>query len=141
IASRELRRDPANATARRDYNFALSRVFEIIKKAKLDAWSKPLVVRGAHGEYELSVKRDPRPEWNPALYDFTPADQFDGVGKYVTERTTRAGIGAPIVAAEREINKNARQHFAPSRVFYSVTVVAHFEGRRCLLVFEDPLAK
>src|SRR4051812_15800630 len=57
IARRELRRNPANATARRDYNFALSRVFEIIKKAKLDAWSKPLVVRGAHGGYELSVKR------------------------------------------------------------------------------------
>src|SRR6188508_1826578 len=35
IASRELRRDPTNATARRDYNFALSRVFEIIKRAKL----------------------------------------------------------------------------------------------------------
>src|SRR5438045_4147868 len=29
VASRELRRDPANATARRDYNFALSRIFEI----------------------------------------------------------------------------------------------------------------
>src|SRR4051812_5326469 len=48
IASRELRRDPAHAIARRDYNFALSRAFEIIKRAKLDAWSKPLVVRGAH---------------------------------------------------------------------------------------------
>jgi len=59
----------------------------------------------------------------------------------VTERTTRDGIGAPIVAVEREPNKNARQHFAPSRIFYSVTVIAHFEGRRCVLTFEDPLAK
>src|SRR5258708_6644284 len=56
IAWRELRRDPANTAARRDYNFALSRIFEIIKKAKLDAWSKPLAVRGAHGEYVLSAK-------------------------------------------------------------------------------------
>src|SRR5204863_1758459 len=108
-ASRELRRAPADAAALRDYNFALSRVFEIIHDAKLDPWTKPLTVPGERGEFVLAHKPDPRPEWNPALYDFTPADQFDVHGKYVTERTTRAGIGAPIVAAEREINKNARQ--------------------------------
>src|SRR5678816_2571174 len=77
IASRELHRDPANTTARRDYNFALSRIFEIIKRAKLDAWTKPLTVTGERGDYVLTVKSDPRPEWNPALYDFTPADQFE----------------------------------------------------------------
>ena len=141
IASRELRRNPANATARRDYNFALSRIFEIIKEAKLDAWSKPLTVTGEHGDYVLTTKPDPRPEWNPALYDFTPADQFDVGGRYVTERTTRDGIGAPIVAVEREHNKKARESFAPSRLFYSVTALARFEGRRCILSGEDPLAK
>jgi hypothetical protein len=61
-------------------------------------------------------------------------------GKYVTERTTRDGIGAPIVAVEREVSKNARANFAPSRVFYSVTAVAHFEGRHCVLSVEDPLS-
>jgi pimeloyl-ACP methyl ester carboxylesterase len=139
-ASRELRRDPANATARRDYNFAVSRVFEILGKEKLDPWTKPLTVPGEKGDFVLTHKPDSRPEWNAALYDFTPADQFDVHGKYVTERTTRDGIGAPIVAVERETNVNARQNFAPSRVFYSVTVVARFEGRRCVLDFEDPLA-
>ncbi len=141
IASRELRRDPANSTARRDYNFALSRIFEIIKKAKLDAWTKPLTVPSEHGEYVLTTRPDPRPEWNPALYDFTPADQFDVGGKYVTERTTRDGIGAPIVAVEREPNKRAKESFAPTRLFYSVTAMARFEGRRCVLWAEDPLAK
>ncbi|HEY3901708.1 MAG TPA: alpha/beta hydrolase [Chthoniobacter sp.] len=141
VAWRELRRDPANTTARRDYNFALSRVFEIIKEAKLDAWSKPLIVRTSGGAYELSAKPDPRPEWNPALYDFTPADQFDVGGKYVTERTVREGLGAPIVAVEREPNQKARQNFAPSRLYYSVTALARFEGRRCILSGEDPLAK
>lgn len=141
IAWRELRHDPANTTARRDYNFALSRVFEIIKEAKLDAWSKPLTLPGEHGDYVLSAKLDPRPEWNPALYDFTPADQFDVGGKYVTERTLREGLGAPIVAVEREPNKKARQTFAPSRLFYSVTALARFEGKRCILSGEDPLAK
>jgi pimeloyl-ACP methyl ester carboxylesterase len=140
-ATHELRRDPANATTMRDYDFAIARVFQIIHDAKLDPWTKPLMVPGPEGEFVLTHKPDPRPEWNPALYEFTPADEFDVGGKYVTERTTRAGIGAPIVAVEREHNKNARENFAPSRIFYSVTVVAHFEGRRCLLTFEDPLAK
>jgi pimeloyl-ACP methyl ester carboxylesterase len=139
--TRELRRDPANATAVRDYDFAVGRVFQIIHDAKLDPWTKPLTVPGAKGDFVLTHKPDPRAEWNPALYDFTAADEFDVHGKYVTERTTRDGIGAPIVAVEREPSKNARQHFAPSRIFYSVTVLAHFEGRRCVLTFEDPLAK
>jgi pimeloyl-ACP methyl ester carboxylesterase len=139
--TRELHRDPANATAIRDYDFAIGRVFQIIQDAKLDPWTKPLSVPGAQGDFLLTHKPDPRAEWNPTLYDFTPADEFDVGGKYVTERTTRDGIGAPIVAVEREANKNARQHFAPSRIFYSVTVIAQFEGRRCVLTFEDPLAK
>ena len=136
----ELRRDPTNATAIRDYDFAIGRVFEIIQDGKLDPWTKPLTVPGTGGDFILTHYPDPRPEWNPALYDFTPADEFDVGGKYVSERTTRDGIGSPIVAVQREPNKNARQHFAPSRIFYSVTVVAHFEGRRCVLKFEDPLA-
>jgi len=139
--TRELRRDPANATAIRDYDFAIARVFQIIHDAKLDPWTQPLTVPGPHGDFVLTHKPDPRPEWNPALYEFTPADEFDVHGKYITERTTRDGLGAPIVAVEREHNKNARESFAPSRIFYSVTVIAQFEGRRCVLAFEDPLAQ
>jgi pimeloyl-ACP methyl ester carboxylesterase len=141
VATHELRRDPGDAIARRDYNFALSRIIEIIKKAKLDTWTKPLTVKGEHGEYVLTHQPDARPEWNPVLYDFTPADQFDVGGKYVTERTTRDGLGAPIVAVERERNKRAKESFAPSRLFYSITALARFEGRRCILSGEDPLAK
>src|SRR4051794_36655496 len=36
----ELRRNPANSTARRDYNFALGRAFQIIKEGRIDAFSK-----------------------------------------------------------------------------------------------------
>jgi pimeloyl-ACP methyl ester carboxylesterase len=138
-ASDELKRNSGNATAIRDYNFGVSRIFQIIQDAKLDPWTKPLTVPTANGEFVLTYKPDPRPEWNATLYDFTPADEFDIGGKYVTERTTRDGIGAAIVAVEREPEKNARQRFTPSRIFYSVTVVAHFEGRRCVLEFYDPL--
>ena len=79
--TRELRRDPANATAVRDYDFAVGRVFQIIHDAKLDPWTKPLTVPGAKGDFVLTHKPDPRAEWNPALYDFTAADEFDVHGK------------------------------------------------------------
>src|SRR5215469_6779365 len=139
-SSRALERDPTDATAVRDYNFGIARIFQIVHDAKLDPWNAPLTVPSPDGDFTLTHEPDLRPEWNPALYEFTPADEFDVGGKYVTERTTRSGIGAPIVAVERE-PKNRRADFAPSRIFYSVTVVAHFEGRRCVLSFEDPLAR
>ena len=140
-ASEELRRDPQNTIAQRDYNFALGRAFEVVKENKLDIWSKPLTVPSPSGDYVLTHHRDPRPEWNPARYDFTPADQFDVGGQYVTQRSTRDGIGAPIVAVEREPDKKDRPRFAPSRMFYCVTVVAQFDGRRCVLSGHDPLAQ
>jgi alpha/beta hydrolase family protein len=139
LSSDELKRNPANATAIRDYNFGVSRIFQIIHDTKLDPWTQPLTVPSAHGEFVLTHKPDPRPEWNPASYDFTPADEFDVGGKYVSERTTRAGMGAPIVAVEREESKNARGKAAPSRIFRSVTAIAQFQGRRCVLEFYDPL--
>ena len=40
-ASRELERDPRNATAVRDYNFGIARIFQIIHDEKLDPWSAP----------------------------------------------------------------------------------------------------
>jgi len=139
FAADELKRNPGNTTAVRDYNFGVSRIFQIIQDTKLDPWTQPLTVPTAGGEFVLTHKPDPRPEWNPALFEFTPADEFDVGGKYVTERTTREGIGAPIVAVERETSPNWRQKLAPSRIFRTVTVVAQFQGRRCVLEFFDPL--
>ena len=138
-ASDELKRNPGNAAAVRDYNFGVSRIFQIIHDTKLDPWRQPLNVPTAHGQFVLTYKPDPRPEWNPALYDFTPADEFDVGGKYVTERTTRAGIGAPIVAVEREESKNGRGKAAPSRIYRTVSAIAQFHDRRCVLEFYDPL--
>jgi pimeloyl-ACP methyl ester carboxylesterase len=138
-ASDELRRNPGNQTAARDYNFGVSRIFQIIHDAKLDPWTQPLSVPTAHGDFVLTYKPDPRPEWNPALYEFTPADEFDVGGKYVTERTTRDGIGAPIVAVEKQASGSRRQMLAPSRIFRTVTAVAEFRSNRCVLEFYDPL--
>jgi pimeloyl-ACP methyl ester carboxylesterase len=139
-ASRQLDRSPNDQAARNAYNFGVGRIIATIRDAKLDPWTQPLRVPASGGEFILTHKPDPRPQWNPALYDFTPADQFDVHGTYVTERTTRDGIGAPVVAVGREVNKNARANFSMERVYYGVTAIARFEGRRCVLSFEDPLA-
>ncbi|MBO0695913.1 MAG: hypothetical protein J2P56_07400 [Verrucomicrobia bacterium] len=141
FASDELKRNSGNATALRDYNFGVSRIFQIIHDSNLDPWTQPLNVPTAHGDFVLTYKPDSRPEWNPALYEFTPADEFDVGGKYVTEHTTRDGIGAPIVAVEREESKNARGSAAPSRIYRTVSAIAQFQGRKCVLEFYDPLDK
>jgi pimeloyl-ACP methyl ester carboxylesterase len=139
-ALHQLDRNPEDKTAQNTYNFAVGRIIATIRDAKLDPWTQPLQVPANSGEFVLTHKPDPRPQWNPALYDFTPADQFDVRGTYVTERTTRDGVGAPVVAVGRQVNKEARANFAMDRVYYGVTAIARFEGRRCVLSFEDPLS-
>jgi pimeloyl-ACP methyl ester carboxylesterase len=139
-AARILETDPENQSARDTYNFALARVVETLQHAKLAPWSSPLRIPVNGGDLILTAKKDPRPGWNPSLYKFAPADQFDVRGKYVTERSTKAGIGAPLVAIGREKNSRARKDFALSHIFYGVTAVMRFRGQTAELAFEDPLA-
>ena len=139
-AERKLARNPNDTAARANYNFAVARVIGTIRRAKIDVVSGPLNVPSAGGGYVLSIKRDPRPQWNPSLYTFVPADQFDVKGKYVAERSLKAGLGAPIVAIGKEMNKDRKENFGLPRTFYGVTAVVRFEGRRAILSFEDPLS-
>ena len=88
---RQLDRNPADAEALRNYNFAVARIFTVVRDAKLDPWTQPRQV-GANGEYTLTWKRDPRPEWNLALYDLIPADELDFKGTYVKDHVTKEGI-------------------------------------------------
>jgi pimeloyl-ACP methyl ester carboxylesterase len=139
-AATQLARNPSDTAARDAYNFAVARVLGTIQKAKLDPWTQPLRVPAAGGDFMLTRKPDPRPQWNPALYDFTPADEFDVKGTYVAEREIKEGIGASTVAIGRGKNEDAARNFGLPRTFYGVTVLIRFEGRRAVVAFEDPLA-
>ena len=139
-ASRQINRNPDDVAARKAYNFAVARVFTTVQQAKLDPWMQPLHVPAEGGEFVLTHRRDARKMWNPALYDFTPADQFDVGGAYITKRIVKDGIGAPLVVVGRELNQNAKTDFALPRTYYGVTAVLRFEGRRCVISVEDPLA-
>jgi pimeloyl-ACP methyl ester carboxylesterase len=136
---RQLDRNPANAEARRDYNFAVARIFTIVRDAKLDPWTQPMQV-GANAEFTLTWKRDPRPEWNLALYDLIPADELDYKGTYVKDHVTKEGIGAPLVAKRELTAQQASALFCPPYIYYSVTATAQFEGSRCVISINDPLA-
>lgn len=140
-AGAQLQRTPNNVAARDDYNFAVARVFDALKSGKLDPWTQPLRVPSPEGgEYLFTRAPDPRKAWNPALYDFSPADKFEVGGTYVQKREIKAGVGAPLVVIGRDANVNAAANFALPKTYYGVTAVLRFEGRRAIMSFEDPLA-
>jgi pimeloyl-ACP methyl ester carboxylesterase len=112
----------------------------VIGKGDLDPWSKPLVLSGEDGGFTVTFRPDKRKTWHPSLYNFTPADQFDVKGKYVKERETRDGIGAPVVAVSKELIPEAEKLFIMPRAFYGVTVLLRFTGKTAEFAFEDPLA-
>ena len=136
---RQLDRDPANAEARRAYNFAVARIFSVVRDAKLDPWTHPMRV-GANGEFTLTWKRDPRPEWNLAFYDLIPADELDFKGTYVKDHVKKDGIGAPLVAKRELTAQQASQLFCEPYIFYTVPATAQLEGSRCIISINDPLA-
>src|SRR5213080_4021287 len=138
-ALRQLDRNPENAEALGDYNFAVARIFTVVRDAKLDPWTQPMRV-GANGEYTLTWKRDPRPEWNLALYDLVPADELNFKGTYVKDHVKKDGIGAPLVAERTLTAQQASALFCAPNIFYSVTATAQFEGSRCIISINDHLA-
>jgi pimeloyl-ACP methyl ester carboxylesterase len=146
-SAQHLEQDPHDESARETYNFAVARVFTTIRDGHLDPWTQPLRVPAEGGDFLLTTRPVKEKVRNPALYDFTPADQFDVNGTYVNERTEKPGVGAPLVAVGKDKREDARELFAPAKTYYGVTAVLHFEpgrdssgARRAVVAFEDPLA-
>jgi pimeloyl-ACP methyl ester carboxylesterase len=139
-ALRDLERKPADEEARRSYNFAVAGIFSIVRAAKLDPWTQPIAV-GTDNKLVLTGKKtDPRPEYNPALYELIPTDEINFRGTYVKDNVHKDGIGAPLVAVRERTAEEAAAAFGPRGIYYSVTGVVEFEGSRCILSIHDPLA-
>jgi len=134
-AWQKLDRNPADVEARRDYNFAVARICDTLRQSKLAPWKAPIRAGG----HTLAWKRDPRPEWNPALYELIATDQLKIRGTYVDERETKDGLGAPLVA--KRLADQAHEYAPTPHFYYGVTAVLRFEGSRAVLAFEDPLAR
>jgi hypothetical protein len=135
VAWRKLENQPADRVALGDYNFAVSRLCGVLRERQLKPWIAPVKI----GSRTLAWKRDPRPDWNPELYDIIPTDHLEIRGKYVDVRETKAGLGAPLVAMRQA---DQTHEYAPTpHFFYSATAVLRFDGTRAELAFEDPLDK
>ena len=139
-ASRELSHHPDDRTAREAYNFAVARVFTVLKLEQVAPWSQPVRVPAAGGDYLLACEHDPRPEYNPALYDLTPVDELKVKGTYVAAETFKPGLGAPLIAVSKESRQDAASNFTLSHTYYGLTALLRFDAqRRCTLFFRDPL--
>jgi pimeloyl-ACP methyl ester carboxylesterase len=137
----ELRKNPRDRIALRDYNFALSRVFSATRDAHLDPWTRPLHIPASNGgEYWLTNRAIANRLWRPQDYELIPADELDVRGKFVVPRVTREGAGAALIAVRNEQAPQIPLRFAPQRVYTAVTAVARFTGRKCEIEFIDPLA-
>ena len=140
-ASSALRKHPNDRLALRDYDFALSRVFSVLRDAHIDPWTRPLDVPAPdRGEYVLTQRPNANRLWRPQDFDLIPAEELDVRGKLVVPRVAREGAGAPLVAVRSEQAPPIRQRFVPPRVYLAVTAVAHFSGRKCEIEFIDPLS-
>ena len=140
-ATSELRKNPKDRIALRDYNFALSRVFSVIRDAPFEPWTRPLNVPApSGGEYLLTHRAIANRLWRPQDYELIPADELDVRGKFVVPRLTREGAGAALVAVRRERAPQIPLRFAPPRVYTAVSAVARFTERKCEIQFIDPLA-
>ncbi len=141
-AAAALEEHPDDVTARKDYNFAVGRIFEIIYEARFEPWKAPLQCPGAGKVCSLSMKSDPLPERNPANYSLLPADRYQFKGSLVVERHLKDGLGAPLVAVSKD-DFNPLEidpHAQGKHVYYGVTGLLAFEGSNCTAYFADPLA-
>jgi pimeloyl-ACP methyl ester carboxylesterase len=141
LAASELRKYPKDSLALRNYDFALSRVFSVIRDTHLDPWTHPLQVPvPADGEYLLTQRRVANRLWRPQDFELIPADELEVSGKFVVPRVTREGAGAALIAVRSPQAPEIRQRFIPPRIYLAVTAVAHFARRKCEIEFIDPLA-
>ena len=140
LATSEIRKHPTDRVALRDYDFALSRVFSVIRDSHLDPWTHPLHVPVVNGSgYLLTQQRPKEWFWKAQDYELIPADELDLRGKLVVHRVIRDGIGAPLAASRNPQAPTIRQPFIPPHIYAPATAVAEFRGRQCEIEFVDPL--
>ena len=132
-AWRKLDANPADAQALGDYNFAVARIMGTLRDSGLKPWAAPIRT----GSRTLAWQHDPQREWDPAMYDFIPADQLEIKGKYVKDREVKDGLGAPVVA--KRVADQAHELAATPHFYYTATAVARFEGSRCVISIDQPM--
>jgi len=141
-ARQRLAADPDDSDAQADYNFAISRITDIIEDADLAPWEKPLSCDSQQGQpWSFSLKPpDPRPEYHPSNFHFRPSDRYRFGGKLIGPRTLKKGLGAPVIVSSKDLDFTKYDPFAQGKhVYYGFTAMIYFKERQAELVVFDPL--
>jgi pimeloyl-ACP methyl ester carboxylesterase len=141
-ARKKLGADPSDTDAQSDYNFAISRITEIIEDADLAPWDKPLSCDSQKGQpWSFSLRSpDPRPEYHPSNFHFHPSDRYRFGGKLIAKRVLKEGLGAPVIVSSKDLDFTKYDPFAQGKkVYYGFTAMIYFKGRQAELVVFDPL--
>ncbi len=126
--------DPQDQCARDDYNFAVARIVETLAKTSPKPGDDRLVCPSASGEpWQLAlILPNVTPQPRPAQWRFTPTDRLIFRGPLAGKRAAVSGLGAPVVAAVKDS--------VPARTEeLGLTASVRFSGRRCDVVFADPM--
>ena len=137
--------NPRNSLARSDYNFAVSRIVEIINGAGLSPWKTPVSCGyGENAQWRLSLLPPSSSlEHDLSDYEILPADRYDFRGELVGERVLKEGLGAPVITVAKGVDFKDIDNYggAGQTAFYGLTAVVRFHGRACELQLIDPLAE
>lgn len=142
-AGTALKGNPADAQARADYNFAVTRVFEVIHDAGLEPWKKPLQCPGTCQLWSLSYESEALKtlKLDPSIFQIRPADRFNFKGRLVVDHCVKDGIGAPLVMNTRDFDVTKLDPFAQGKhAYYGATGVLEFNGSQCTAALIDPLS-
>lgn len=133
---------PDDKNARDIYDFAVSRILEVIEDDDLEPWDKPLSCASADGKnWQFSLKPpDPRPEYHPSNFHILASDRYRFRGTRIGERVLPPGLGAPAIVIGKDMDFTKVDQFAQGkRIYYGFTAMVRFKGRKCTMEFIDPL--
>jgi hypothetical protein len=140
LAAGTMKVQPENDEARRAYNFAIGRIFDVVDDAKLEPWKAPVSCPGAEAVWSFSLKAHHHGGYEPSYFQIRPADRYEFGGRLVTQRTVKEGVGAPMVVKSQGVDFTQKDPFIMGKtVYYGMTVLLDFRGRECIATYYDPL--
>jgi pimeloyl-ACP methyl ester carboxylesterase len=140
----KLASNPSDSQALSDYNFAVSRIMEILGDNELAPWNEALVCPSEGGEnWSLGFDpRGPHEKFNLSDFKFLPTDRYKFKGTLVGERKFKNGIGAPLMVSSNTQDYTKIDEFAQGKsIYYGLTAAIEFDGTNGRIFLKDPLAE
>jgi pimeloyl-ACP methyl ester carboxylesterase len=138
----KLSSEQSSSQARSDYNFAVSRIMEIVEEQKLTPWEQAIVCPSG-GEKDWSLEFDPQGphgKFNPEEFEILPTDRYEFTGKLVGDRRFKPGLGAPVMISSKTKDYTKIDPFAQGKsIYYGLTAAIEFDGAQSKIVLKDPL--